>query len=179
MNTYSGNLTAQWSSPGQFWSYIDGNGNIIASDNVSGSRQVGVSLDRYKQMENIANEATAKAEEYHKRLVEAGLIVVPPTQEEQIAMLTAQVAKLTQIIEGIAGEASAPTLKPEAQGVPSSNQTSLTYEGTNNGHSGNGESPSPQRQPVAGKNRTGTTTGVSAPAVPVGSGTAHATVRKV
>lgn len=171
MNNYTGNFAAQWSTQNQFWAWVDNNGNIIASDNVSGTRQVGVSIERYKQMESIANEATNKAEDYHKRLVEAGLIVVPPTQEEQIAMLTAQVAKLTQIIEGQA------SIKQDAD------NTKVTEiqknEGTKDGHSGDGESIASQRQSVVGQNRTGTANSVTTPAIQNGARTVNAAIRKI
>lgn len=112
MTNSFGNFQAQWTNQNQFWAWVDANGNVSASDNVSGVRQIGVSVEKYKQMESIANEATAKAEDYHTKLVEAGLIVVPPTPEEQIAQLTAQVAKLTQIIEK-GGLSQQPVAAPE------------------------------------------------------------------
>ena len=168
MTNSFGNFQAQWTNQNQFWAWVDANGNVFASDSVSGARQIGVSVEKYKQMESIANEATAKAEEYHTKLVEAGIIVVPPTPEEQIARLTAQVARLTQIIES-SGVPQKPALAPEQQKT----------EGKNNGHLGNGESPTPQGQPVVGKDRPSTAVSLPASAVQVGSGAVNGAVRQV
>ena len=117
MTNSFGNFQAQWTNQNQFWAWVDANGNVFASDSVSGVRQIGVSVEKYKQMESIANEATAKAEDYHTKLVEAGIIVVPPTPEEQIAQLTAQVAKLTQIIEsgGLPKQADSAPEQPKTE----------------------------------------------------------------
>lgn len=164
-----GNLQAQWGTQNQFWAWVDANGNVYASDSMSGARQIGVSIEKYKQMESLANEATAKAEDYHDRLVKAGLIVVPPTPEERIAQLSAQVERLTRIIEGKNTQANVPVTAPEI----------LTDEGTGNGHSGNSEGNASKGQPVAGSAGSSAATGVSTPAVPVGSGTANGTVRKI
>lgn len=168
MTNSFGNFQAQWTNQNQFWAWVDANGNVFASDSVSGVRQIGVSVEKYKQMESIANEATAKAEDYHTKLVEAGLIVVPPTPEEQIAQLTAQVAKLTQIIEK-GGLSQQPVAAPEQPKT----------EGKNNGHLGNGESPAPQGQPVVGKDRPSTAVSLPASAVPIGSGAVNGAVRKI
>lgn len=168
MTNSFGNFQAQWTNQNQFWAWVDANGNVFASDSVSGVLQIGVSVEKYKQMESIANEATAKAEDYHTKLVEAGLIVVPPTPEEQIAQLTAQVAKLTQIIEK-GGLSQQPVAAPEQPKT----------EGKNNGHLGNGESPAPKGQPVAGKDRPGTAVSLPASAVPVGPGAVNGAVRKI
>lgn len=168
MTNSFGNFQAQWTNQNQFWAWVDANGNVFASDSVSGVRQIGVSVEKYKQMESIANEATAKAEDYHTKLVEAGLIVVPPTQEEQIAQLTAQVAKLTQIIEK-GGLSQQPVAAPEQPKT----------EGKNNGHLGNGESPAPQGQPVVGKDRSSTAVSLPASAVPVRPGAVNGAVRKI
>ena len=164
-----GNFQAQWGTQNQFWAWVDTNGNICASDSMSGARQIGVSIEKYKQMESLANEATAKAEDYHDSLVKAGLIVVPPTPEERIAQLSAQVERLTRIIEGQNTQTNAPVIPPEI----------LTDEGTGNGHSGNSKSDAPERQPVAGSVGSSTATGVSAPAVSVGAGAANGAVRKI
>ena len=168
MTNSFGNFQAQWSNQNQFWAWMDSNGNVYASDNMSGTRQIGVSVEKYKQMESIANEATAKAEDYHAKLVEAGIIVVPPTPEEQIAQLTAQVAKLTQIIES-SGVPQKSAITPEQPKT----------EGKNNGHLGNGESPAPQGQPVVGKDRPSTAVSLPASAVPVGPGAVNGAVRKI
>lgn len=168
MTNSFGNFQAQWTNQNQFWAWVDANGNVFASDSVSGVRQIGVSVEKYKQMESIANEATAKAEDYHTKLVEAGLIVVPPTPEEQIAQLTAQVARLTQIIEN-GGVSQRPAPAPEQPKT----------EGKNNGHLGNGESPAPQGQPVVGKDRPSTAVSLPASAVQVGPGAINGAVRKI
>lgn len=78
-----------------FSAFTDNQGGIHVQD-YNGTRQIGVSLERYREMESVANEAVAKADEYHKRLVDAGLMEAPMTTEEQLALLTRQVTALTQ-----------------------------------------------------------------------------------
>ena len=90
-------LSATWTTQQQFWACIDGQGQILVTD-VSGSRVIGVALDKYKQMETAANDAVTKAEEYFKMLEEHGLITKPLTPEEQIAALTQQVANPTELV---------------------------------------------------------------------------------
>lgn len=93
-------FTAQWSQQQTFYAYIDSQGNI-ASQTYQGSQVIGVSLQKYKQMEELAEQATSKAEEYKKQLIDAGLIVVPLTEQQQIAQLSQQVAELTTIIQNM------------------------------------------------------------------------------
>lgn len=90
-------LQATWTTQSQFWAMIDSQGNVIMTD-IAGSRVVGVSLDRYRAMEQAASEALSKAEEYQKMLEEHGLIKKELTPEEQIAALSEQVRMLTEIV---------------------------------------------------------------------------------
>lgn len=90
-------LQATWTTHSQFWAMVDQQGQIIATD-ITGSRVVGVVLDKYRAMEKAAAEAVEKAEGYYKTLEEHGLIKRELTQEEQIAALTAQVQALTEIV---------------------------------------------------------------------------------
>lgn len=78
-----------------FYGFFDGKGGIYVQD-MQGQRQVGVSVERYQEMERVANEAVAKAEDYHKQLVDAGLIQPRRSPEEQLADLTGQVGAMMQ-----------------------------------------------------------------------------------
>lgn len=104
---------------------------------MTGRRVVGVSIEKYQQIEKAANDALAKAEDYHARLVAAGLIVVPKTPEQKIEELSAQVEKLTEL---------------------------LLAKGEDNGHSGNGKSNTSGKQPVARKDKHGAADGEPVPA---------------
>ena len=90
-------LQATWTTQSQFWAMVDQQGQIIATD-ITGSRVVGVVLDKYRSMEKAAADAVEKAEGYYKTLEENGLIKRELTQEEQIAALTAQVQALTELV---------------------------------------------------------------------------------
>lgn len=68
-------------------------GNIYAQ-NFSGNQLIGVTLEKYNELEKLANDATVKAEEYHKKLVDAGILQPKLSPEEQIARLTEQVSTL-------------------------------------------------------------------------------------
>lgn len=72
--------------------FTDSNGDIQAQ-NYQGLQKVGVTLDKYSQLEQILNETLTKAEEYKSLLIEHKIITIPPSQEEQIANLTAIVSK--------------------------------------------------------------------------------------
>lgn len=93
-------FTAQWTQTQNFYAYIDNNGNII-SQTFQGNQVVGVTTAKYKQLEQLATEATDKAESYKKQLIDAGLLVEPLSEKEQIAQLSQQVAQLTQIIQSM------------------------------------------------------------------------------
>ena len=78
-----------------FYGFFDGKGGIYVQD-MQGQRQVGVLVERYQEMERVANEAVAKAEDYHKQLVDAGLIQPKRSPKEQLADLTGQVGAMMQ-----------------------------------------------------------------------------------
>jgi hypothetical protein len=80
-----------------FAAYIDQSGQIVAQF-LQGSQVVGVTAARYAEAERLAKEAAGKAEDYHKQLVDAGLIKPKLSTDEQIAALTQQVALLTELI---------------------------------------------------------------------------------
>ena len=93
-----------------FYAFADGQGGIHIQD-LNGTRQIGVSIERYKEMERVANDAVSKAEGYYKQLVDAGLVQPKLSTEEQLAVLTQQnmalsqqVSLLTQKISSIMGE---------------------------------------------------------------------------
>ena len=88
-----------------FYAYSDGQGNLFTQD-LTGAHQIGVSLEKYKNTEKMASDALAKAEEYQKKLIDAGLIQKPMSPEEQmsllmnqVSLLSEQVAKLTKLSE--------------------------------------------------------------------------------
>ena len=81
----------------QFTGWVDGSGQIL-TQTFQGTQVVGVTFAKFQEAQKLAEEATAKAEGYHKQLVDAGIIKPRLTPEEQIAALTAQVAALTELI---------------------------------------------------------------------------------
>lgn len=112
-----------------FFALADNQGNIYVQE-VQGPRQVGVSVDKYREMESVANDAVSKAEGYYKQLVDAGLIKPKLTTEQQLealaqqnATLSAQVgaltAKISTLMEGkhelpCAGKNVSPEEQPAA-----------------------------------------------------------------
>lgn len=81
----------------QFTGWVDGSGQIL-TQTFQGAQVVGVTFAKFQEAQKLAEEAAAKAEGYHKQLVDAGIIKPKLTPEEQIAALTAQVAALTELI---------------------------------------------------------------------------------
>lgn len=94
------------------WVYIDEQQNIMLNE-MAGGRLLGVTQQKYQQMEAAANQAVAKAEElnaqnqelsaknqeYYKILVEKKLIEPELTPEQKIEALGNQVGQLTAILE--------------------------------------------------------------------------------
>ena len=78
-----------------FYAFADGQGGIHIQD-LNGTRQIGVSIERYKEMERVDNDAVSKAEAYYKQLVDAGLVQPKLSTEEQLAVLTQQNVALSQ-----------------------------------------------------------------------------------
>lgn len=66
----------------------------IYAQSFSGNQLIGMTLEKYRELEKLATEASAKADEYKKKLVDAGIIQPKLTPEEQIARLTEQVSTL-------------------------------------------------------------------------------------
>ena len=133
---------AFFSSSNTSYASITQSGDIVASD-MMGNRIVGVSIERYKQLEQMATEATATAEQYHKQLVDAGLITMPKTDAEKIDELSTKVAQLTQVL--------------------------MQMQGIDNGHRSDGKSVPSGKQPVARKNQSGSTDSGAIPADESGS----------
>lgn len=77
-----------------FSAFVDGTGGIHVQE-INGTRQIGVSLEKFREVESVANDALAKVETYYKQLVDAGIIKPKLTAEDQLAALTQQVAILT------------------------------------------------------------------------------------
>ena len=80
------------------------NGDIYSADLMGNKNLVGVSLDKYRKMEETAKIATETAEKHYNRLVELGDIVKPKTPEEQIAELSLQISLLSNEIKALKGE---------------------------------------------------------------------------
>lgn len=77
------------------------NGDIYSADLMGNRNLVGVSIDKYKMLEETARIATETAEKHYNRLVELGDIVKPKTPEEQIAELCLQVSLLSNEIKAL------------------------------------------------------------------------------
>lgn len=80
------------------------NGDIYSADLMGNKNLVGVSLEKYKKLEETARKATETAEKHFNRLVELGDIVKPKTPEEQIAELCLQVSLLSNEIKALKEE---------------------------------------------------------------------------
>ena len=80
------------------------NGDIYSADLMGNKNLVGVSLDKYRKMEETAKIATETAEKHYNRLVELGDIVKPKTPEEQIAELSLQISLLSNEIKALKEE---------------------------------------------------------------------------
>lgn len=117
-----------------FYALADGQGGIHVQD-LNGTRQIGVSIERYKDMERIANEAVSKAEGYYKQLVDAGIVQPKLSTEEQLAVLTQQnmalsqqVSLLTKQISSIMGENN--EFSVNSKGSASEEQSSSVESGS-------------------------------------------------
>ena len=80
------------------------NGDIYSADLMGNKNLVGVSLDKYRKIEETAKIATETAEKHYNRLVELGDIVKPKTPEEQIAELSLQISLLSNEIKALKEE---------------------------------------------------------------------------
>lgn len=76
-----------------FTAFIDQEGHIVCQT-WNNNQVVGMALEKYKELEKMATDAVAKAEEYKKKLVDSGLLQEPLSTEEQIAALSSTVAGL-------------------------------------------------------------------------------------
>lgn len=77
--------------------------NLFSTDYTGSVVCIGVTADAYKELQENADAAISKAEEYFEELVRAGLRVRPKTADERIDELAAQNAalmkKLTELTE--------------------------------------------------------------------------------
>lgn len=83
-----------------FTAFIDNTGQIICQS-WQGNQTVGVSVDKYKEVEKMASDAMAKAAEYKQKLIDNKLLQPELTQEEQIAALNARVGDLTSQLSAL------------------------------------------------------------------------------
>lgn len=81
-----------------FWCFIDRNGNILTTS-MTGQECLGVTWQKYSQLEKTAAEAVTKAEEYYKILDEHHLIKRELTTDEKLAALTEQMGSMAKILE--------------------------------------------------------------------------------
>ena len=70
----------------------------IYAQTFSGNQLIGMSIEKYRELEKLANDAAAKAEEYRKNLVDAGIIKPKLSADEQIAALSEQVSALASAL---------------------------------------------------------------------------------
>ena len=66
----------------------------IYAQTFAGNQLIGVTIEKYREMEKLATDAADKAEGFRKQLVDAGIIKPKLSAEEQIAALSEQVANL-------------------------------------------------------------------------------------
>lgn len=102
---------AGWTNRQLFWVFFDDQGNIVTHE-VGGGKVIGVSSDKYKQVEEGLQAAVVKAEEchakaeenqakadgYYKMLVDAGVIKRELTSDEKIEALANQVGELAKLV---------------------------------------------------------------------------------
>lgn len=88
-----------------FFALADAQGAIYVQD-VQGTRQIGVSVEKYREMERLANDAVSKAEAYHQQLVDAGIIKPKLTTEQQLDILTQQNTALTEQVSALTQQIS-------------------------------------------------------------------------
>lgn len=98
----------------QFYAFFDSEGYIVSGDYTGQRKRVGVSLQKFSQIEKLANDTMAKAEEYQKTiaeykkiLVDHGLIQPELTPDEKIAALSGQIDELTKIVRQLVTKDSA------------------------------------------------------------------------
>lgn len=77
-----------------FTAFIDQSGQIICQS-WQGNQTVGVSVEKYKEVEKMASDAVQKASEYKQMLIDHKILKPELTQEQQIAALNARVGDLT------------------------------------------------------------------------------------
>lgn len=91
-------MQGMWGNENQFWGYVDNSGYVVATD-YTGSKRIGVTVNKYKELESALTEALDKAEKYYKQLESAGLVQKELTADEKISALTSQVGALTKLVE--------------------------------------------------------------------------------
>lgn len=112
----------------------DQEGNIIVS-NYSGSKKVGVTTEKYDELQKITNEALEKSEKYYNRLVELGDIVIPKTNEDLIKDMFEIVKSLSNEVENLKKQNSGVAV----DGQPHANSKNDSGKGSpNSGQNGAG-----------------------------------------
>lgn len=140
MDSMAVNSTMTFTQQGTFYGSVTPQGDIVVNE-VYAQRIIGVTTERYKRLEEALNQALSKAETYHKQLVDAGLIVVPKTLEEQIAELLAHCSKQDERIA--------------AQSSQITQLTELITQERDYGLSSNCQNVSASKQPDVAKDRDG------------------------
>lgn len=122
-----------------FSAFTDGQGGIHVQD-YNGTRQIGVSMEKYREMEFVANEALGKADAYHKQLVDAGVIAPVLSTEEQLAALTAQVSTLTKQLSQLTAQGVRNELSELSKDISAAEQSVATEDRTGAADSGSVQS---------------------------------------
>lgn len=98
-------------------------GRVVAVDITGNANHIGFSVKAYSELKKLAEEAMTKteeykkkAEEYEQKLVEAGLIQKPMSQDEQMANLISMMGTLTETVSKMGTELT--TLKGRVDGLP-------------------------------------------------------------
>lgn len=108
--------------PSQFYGYVDNEGNIFVLDGM-GDKRIGVSVKKYNQLEKMANDLMAKAENYQQQLIEHGIIQKELTPDEKITALSGQVEQLTALVAQLVADK-----QPQTQHKPEKGKKSIQPE---------------------------------------------------
>lgn len=107
-------------------------GKIMTVDLVGNSTHIGFSVKAYNELKKLAEDAISKTEEYKKKmdeyeqkLVDAGLMKRPMTQEEQMSNMLNAITQLSTSLQTITSELA--DLKGRVDGLPKNTVTRKNY----------------------------------------------------
>lgn len=84
----------------------DEEGYIVLSD-YSGTRRIGVTIEKYKELQEIADESVQKVETYYNRLVQLGDIIPKKSNEELMSDLIGIVKNLSERVDALSTQKNA------------------------------------------------------------------------